>query len=123
MKAIFTVLFCIMSFLWGIAQNNIVYISSGSLPNPITRELSTNLLPNRIEGIHYVGERGNAGYSIPLSLPPGTKNMVPELSVFFDSHLGNSILGYGWAIDGLHSITRTGRNNYFDNTTSTVKYD
>ncbi len=121
MKSIFVILFLSYCFIGSVAQNNVAYVNPGSLPNPITRELDTSLLPIRIFGMHYVGDKGNAGYSIPISLPPGTKDMVPELSIFYDSHLGNGILGYGWALGGLHSISRVGQNNHYDNSTTPVK--
>ena len=62
-----------------------------------------------------VSPSGAATYSIPLSLPPGTMGVVPQLSVNYNSQGGNGLLGRGWNLGGLSSIVATGKTRYYDN--------
>jgi RHS repeat-associated protein len=53
-----------------------------------------------------VGQSGAANYSIPIQVPPGIADMAPQLSLDYSSHSGNGLLGLGWHLSGLSSITR-----------------
>jgi RHS repeat-associated protein len=64
----------------------------------------------RIEGAGSVTSSGAASYEIPLRLPPGTAGIEPELSITYNSQRGNGILGPGWALSGVPSITRCNRS-------------
>ena len=55
---------------------------------------------------------GGAIYSIPLEIPKGVCNMQPEIGIIYNSQGGNSLLGYGWNISGISTITRTGSTLY-----------
>ena len=63
---------------------------------------------------------GGAIYSIPIELPKGIGNMQPELEIVYNSQCGNSLLGYGWNILGISSITRTGSTLYHDGKMTTA---
>jgi RHS repeat-associated protein len=67
-----------------------------------------------IIGKPQVSESGGASYSIPITLPPGTNGVVPSLSISYSSEAASSLLGFGWDIDGLSSITRGVKNWYND---------
>lgn len=41
---------------------------------------------------------GVASYSVPLTVPPGTANLAPSLSLQFSSAGGNGLLGIGWSL-------------------------
>ncbi|MCH6255907.1 hypothetical protein MLD52_05065, partial [Puniceicoccaceae bacterium K14] len=49
---------------------------------------------------------GGASYSIPLWTTPGTAGMQPNLTLTYNSNGGNSLVGQGWSISGLSSISR-----------------
>lgn len=49
---------------------------------------------------------GAKAYEIPIDAYPGIKNFNPQLALVYNSHQGNSILGVGWSLSGLSSITR-----------------
>ena len=61
-----------------------------------------------------VGAMGGLVYSIPLELPAGINGMQPSLAITYNSQAGNGLLGWGWYLDGLSSITRTGKTLYHD---------
>ena len=70
-----------------------------------------------------VSPMGTASYSIPLEVVPGTCGVQPSLSITYNSAMGRGLLGVGWDLAGLSSITRIPRNNYFDNATGSINYD
>jgi hypothetical protein len=57
---------------------------------------------------------GAASYTIPIAVPAGTTGVVPSLSVSYNSMGGNGMMGMGWGLSGMSSITRVGKNFYHD---------
>jgi RHS repeat-associated protein len=53
-----------------------------------------------------VDEAGNATYSVPIQVPPGTAGMAPKLALSYNSRLPDGIMGPGWTIEGASQITR-----------------
>ncbi len=60
-----------------------------------------------LTGAASVSAAGNATYSIPLPLPPGTNGVAPSLSIHYNSNMKNGLLGVGFFLQGASSqITR-----------------
>ena len=55
----------------------------------------------RTPGTATVSPDGEAVYSIPLNLPPGTNGMTPALSLEYRHRSIVGLLGIGWNIGGL----------------------
>lgn len=55
-----------------------------------------------------VGSFGSPSYSIPIEVPPGTNGVQPQLTLEYASVKSNGILGVGWTLRGLSTITRVG---------------
>jgi hypothetical protein len=53
-----------------------------------------------------VDARGNLNQVYPIQLPPGTKDVIPKLSLAYNSASGNGIVGMGWMLNGIDFISR-----------------
>ncbi len=60
----------------------------------------------RTPGQYSVSPTGSAQYSIPLWVPPGIRGIQPTLALVYDSHLSYGIMGPGWTLSGLSTISR-----------------
>ncbi|RYE17247.1 MAG: hypothetical protein EOP51_24255, partial [Sphingobacteriales bacterium] len=49
---------------------------------------------------------GAATYSVKLDLPPAVRNLMPALALNYNSRAGNGLVGIGWSIGGLSTISR-----------------
>ena len=74
----------------------------------------------RTPGIAGVSADGEATYTIPLALPPGTNGMTPSISLEYRHRSRNGLLGIGWAIGGLSQIGRCPRTIAQDGLTAPV---
>ena len=70
-----------------------------------------------------VGAIGNAAYTIPIEVVPGTKGMQPNLSVEYNSTAGTGLLGESCVLKGISAIQRTGKNPFLDHSSSSVSLD
>jgi hypothetical protein len=68
----------------------------------------------RTPGFASVSPDGQALYTIPLTLPPGTNGMTPVLSLDYSHRNRGGLLGVGWSIGGLSQITRCAKNHAQD---------
>lgn len=57
---------------------------------------------------------GSANYTIPIQVPIGVNGLQPQLSVSYNSNSNNNILGFGWQLNGLSSISRVPKNIFND---------
>jgi RHS repeat-associated protein len=70
-----------------------------------------------------IGPTGQAGYSIPLELPPGAGGLVPSMSLSYSSGGGNGLFGLGWSLNGFSSIDRCGKTIADDGAFGPVELD
>ncbi|UZO81358.1 hypothetical protein NBT05_02530 [Aquimarina sp. ERC-38] len=66
---------------------------------------------------------GAATYNIPIAVPPGINGVVPQLTFNYNSQSGTNLLGWGWNISGLSSITRIPSTVYHDGINDAVDFD
>ena len=76
-----------------------------------------------LKGEFSVDPNGSAVYTIPLEVPPGTAGLAPSLLLVYNSAARNGLLGMGWRLHGLSSITRTGATMAQDGYIGAVRYD
>jgi RHS repeat-associated protein len=76
-----------------------------------------------IEGTFSVSTNGGAVYGIPLTVPPGTNKVQPQLALSYNSKEGNGMLGTGWQLAGLSEIRRVPATMAQDGFIGAVNYD
>ncbi len=87
------------------------------------RGINTDLAVGKILGQHDVSATGGALYNIPISLPPGTNAIMPQLNLSYNSQGGDSPLGLGWNISGSSAITRVRKDHVHDNNVTPVSWN
>ncbi|MBI5220030.1 MAG: VCBS repeat-containing protein [Bacteroidia bacterium] len=91
--------------------------------DPGSRPWSSALPVGTTAGSFNVSLSGAATYSIPILVPPGTADIVPNIAVTYNSMAGDGIMGLGWNISGISAITRVSKTIYHDGATGTVNLD
>jgi RHS repeat-associated protein len=76
-----------------------------------------------LPGGGYVGPTGQAGYSIPIEVPPGAGGLAPAFSLQYSSGEGNGLFGVGWGLSGLSTIDRCPRTIAEDGAHAPVRLD
>jgi len=61
-------------------------------------------------------------YSVPLRMPPGIKSLMPQLALTYNSQSGNGLLGVGWSLSGLSSISRMQKTLYHHSDIDQVRF-
>lgn len=85
-------------------------------------DINTALSVGSTPGNADVSNTGSATYRVPILTPPGTQNLVPNLSIVYNSQAGDGQLGTGWGLSGLSSISRTSKNIYNDDKVEGVTF-
>ena len=93
---------------------NTNYTSSLPSSDLDDKQIDESLSVGAINGAHSVSALGGATYAIPINIPVGTAGMQPNISIVYNSQSGSGLLGWGWNIAGLSSITRVGKTIYHD---------
>ena len=70
-----------------------------------------------------VSSNGGAGYTVPIAVPPGVRDIAPSVALSFNSQSGNALAGWGWSISGLSAITRVGATPFHDGINDGVDFD
>jgi len=86
-------------------------------------QINTSYPAGSINGSISVGPSGAANYIIPIDIPPGRNGMKPNLSLAYNSQRGESLLGLGWALNGLSAITRVPTDIYHEGYIDVVDFD
>jgi hypothetical protein len=117
-KIMFTLLW---AYALSVSAQDIQYLPLNTDADINGKTVDTDLPVGFTAGALNVSPTGGASYTIPIALPPGTKGVVPSLSIGYNSQGGNGIMGMGWNIAGLSAITRTGKNIHYDGQVSPVQ--
>jgi len=68
--------------------------------------VTATTVAGRTAGSFAVSSTGAATYAIPIWAPPGPHGLQPSIALTYNSRSGNGIVGVGWSISGLSSISR-----------------
>lgn len=80
-------------------------------------------VPGKTEAQVSVLPSGAVDYTIPLALPIGTNGVMPRISLKYNSMASNGLVGRGWSITGMGSITRCAASIPIDGYAKGVAYD
>lgn len=97
-------------------------IVSYNTSSRVSDRINTSYSVGSIPVTSGVTPSGGRTYSIPIPTAPGY-NLVPKISLVYNSQGGRGIAGEGWDIAGLSCITPRNKSFYFDSTTVAAKYD
>lgn len=114
MKKYFLSLYALVCLMHTIKAQTVQYLPLYTDNDLATRTLNTSLPVGTSAGALDVSASGGASYTIPISLPPGTKGVVPSVTIGYNSQGGNGIMGMGWNLGAVSAITRTGKNFKYD---------
>ena len=70
-----------------------------------------------------VNGAGQLQFTLPISLPPGVKNVAPQVNLTYISGSGNGAAGYGWTLSGITAISRTSKIIDKDNEVKSMQLD
>lgn len=70
-----------------------------------------------------VGPGGQATYSLPVAVPPGIAGMAPTLALSYGDGGINGLVGVGWTLQGVSSITRCPASRPVDGKPRAVAFD
>src|SRR5712692_4384881 len=93
----------------------------GVMPLPAT-PIAVGASVGSLPGSWDVSPAGQFTYSIPLDVPTGRAGMQPSLSLQYSSGAGNGLLGVGWWLSGLSSITRCAKSLASDGIVDGIDY-
>jgi RHS repeat-associated protein len=69
-----------------------------------------------------VSSSGASNYALPITLLPAANNMAPDIKLVYSNQGGDGVAGSGWNLSCASTITRVGKNNYYNGITAPVKY-
>lgn len=70
-----------------------------------------------------VNEIGALTYMVPIEVIVGKNKFQPNLAIGYNSHSGNGIVGWGWNIMGLSTITQGGKSKDIDGITIGAQFN
>src|SRR5690606_21968615 len=77
------------------------------------KSVNTSMPVGSITGSATVSQ-GVSNYTIPIQIPAGTNNVVPQLSIVYQSQGSDGLLGNGWRLTGLSLISRNLKSYFHD---------
>lgn len=77
---------------------------------------------DKLSGSATVSSTGAAVYSVAIEVPKGVGELMPSVSISYNSQSGNGLAGFGCNITGLSCITRGKKNIAHDNTVQGLSY-
>ncbi len=103
-----------------ICNSEYLYVPKDGNDRPLDK---TDAAVGSTAGTAGVSPNGAATYNLPIRIPPGINGMQPAVSITYNSQAGRSVIGKGFNIAGLSSITRTTQNLYYDETVYWLSLD
>jgi RHS repeat-associated protein len=96
--------------------------SQSAAQSPTDTDASPSAVGCR-QGKFAVDASGQATYRISIELPPGIASCQPHLELGYSHRQPNGLIGVGWSLSGLSTISRAGATYAVDGFKGAVSYD
>jgi RHS repeat-associated protein len=73
----------------------------------VPTDAENGICTGQLDGDFATTSDGAATFRVPLWVPPGRNGMAPELALVYDSRASDGLLGVGWSLSGIRTITRS----------------
>ncbi len=107
-----------------VSQSSVASMTAPPPPPPLIPHLP---LPTSQAGTtpaeFSVAPSGAATYNVPITVPPGVRDITPDIGLSFNSQVSNGLAGWGWNISGLSSISRVSSTHFHDEQIDGVDFD
>lgn len=70
-----------------------------------------------------ISNSGTPTYKVPIALPPGIKDVAPQLAITYNGASVQGLAGMGWNLVGISSISRVSSRIDLDGTLDPVNFD
>ena len=70
-----------------------------------------------------ISSSGTASYKVPIALPPGIRDVAPQLALTYSGSSVQGMAGMGWNLVGISSISRVSSSIYIDGLIDPVDFD
>lgn len=90
---------------------------------PVSFSSIAQASPMTLLGALSVNRSGASTYEISIPVPPGTADMVPSISMQYNSQGMGSTLGQGWSISGMSAVARCPYSLAIEGAHRGVKFD
>ncbi|NDP22542.1 MAG: hypothetical protein GZ091_15880 [Paludibacter sp.] len=97
--------------------NLIVFIAS------FTNSANAQIFTPDTKGELQISSSGTATYKVPIALPPGIKNIAPQLALTYSGSSVQGLAGMGWNLIGISSINRVSSSINLDGLIDPVDFD
>lgn len=105
----------------GIMRANSVQNAPTAVPSSFTNSyvkdsysIDKNKAVGEIPISSSISSTGSVNYSVPVEIYPGINGFQPQLSIVYNNQAGDGVIGVGWGLSGLSSISRIGQSIYYD---------
>jgi hypothetical protein len=103
--------------------NSILLVTLSAVSLTLPKFASAATQPGVTPGEFSVSQTGAAEYKMPIAVPPGTAGMKPSLSLAYSSQSGDGMMGIGWTLGGLSSISRCAATIAQDGAAGSVNFN
>ncbi len=81
-----------------------------------------DVVVGKVADSHSVTDNGEFTYTMPLAVASGTGGMSPKLSIAYSSSNSTGLMGHGFDLQGLSTISRAPRNLFNDGKADIVRF-
>ncbi|HCO67339.1 MAG TPA: hypothetical protein DIT04_06245, partial [Dysgonomonas sp.] len=110
-KYILSIIFIVSGILVIEGQTTFSEFGYPDLPDTSSSEKEPVILTG---GTFDVSPTGSAQYSVPIEVPLGVGGLQPTLAISYNSQGMNGVVGWGFNISGLSTISRGPKNFFYD---------